>query len=129
MPLTENEISRHVVDAAFRLHKELGPGLFERVYETALARALENRGFNVRRQVFFPVVVGNVTLERGFRVDLMVDEKVVIEVKSQERLALVHRKQLLTYLRLADKRLGLVVNFGAARIKEGIIRIVNQLPE
>jgi len=127
--LTENEISRHVVDAAFRLHQKLGPGLFESVYEVALARELENRGLVVKRQVVFPVSLQDVCVDRGFKVDLVVEDSVLVEIKAIERLALVHRKQLLTYLRLSEKRLGLLVNFGAGRIKDGIVRIVNGLPE
>jgi GxxExxY protein len=127
--LTENEISKHVVDAAYRLHKRLGPGLYESVYEKVLANALRERGLQVRQQVTFPVVVDGVLVSRGFKVDIVVEDSVLVEVKSVERLALVHRKQLLTYLRLAHKRLGLLVNFGSGRIKDGIVRIVNGLAE
>jgi GxxExxY protein len=127
--VTENEISRHVVDAAYRLHKALGPGLREEVYEKALASALSKRGLLVQRQLSFPVIFDGEVVSRGFKVDLMVNDSVIVEVKSLERLALVHRKQLLTYLRMADKRLGLLINFGSGRIKDGIVRMVNGLAE
>lgn len=127
--LSENEIAREVVDAAFHIHKALGPGLLESVYEAVLARELEKRGLSVVRQQPVPIVFGGLRFDEGFRADLIVKEKVIIELKSVEQIAPVHKKQLLTYLRLADKRLGLLINFGSAVIKEGISRIVNGLKE
>ena len=124
--LRENEIARIIVDACFR---GLGPGLLESVYETVLARDLGRRGLNVSRQVSVPIVWEGQSFDEGFRADLIVDGKVIVELKSVERLAPVHAKQLLTYLRLTDKRLGLLVNFGAALIKDGIKRVVNGLDE
>ncbi len=127
--MTENEIARVIVDAAFKVHTTLGPGLLESVYEAVLEYELQKRGLRVGRQVPLPVVYEEVRLDEGFRIDLLVEDKVIIELKSVEQVAPVHKKQLLTYLRLADKRLGLLINFGAALIKDGISRVVNNLPE
>jgi GxxExxY protein len=125
--LSENEIAREVVDPAFHIHKALGPGLLETVYEVVLARELEKRGLNVVRQQPVPIVFGDLKFDEGFRADLIVEGKVIVELKSVEQIAPVHKKQLLTYLRLADKRLGLLINFGSAVIKDGRTRIVNGL--
>jgi len=127
--MTENEVAKVIVDCAYKVHTTLGPGLLESVYEAALAYELGKRGLEVERQRPLPVVYENVRLEEGFRADLVVSDLVIIELKSVEEVAPVHKKQLLTYLRLADKRLGLLINFGAAKIKDGISRIVNGLPE
>jgi GxxExxY protein len=127
--MTENEIAKQIVDAAFKVHTVLGPGLLESVYEAALAYELAKRGCQVERQKPLPVVYESVRLEEGFRADLAVAGKVLVELKSVETVAPVHKKQLLTYLRLADKRLGLLINFGAPRFKEGVTRIVNDLRE
>jgi GxxExxY protein len=125
----ENEIATIIVDSCFRIHTGLGPGLLESVYEAVLARDLARRGLNVSRQVLLPVVWEGISFDEGFRADLIVENKVIVELKSVEQLRPVHSKQLLTYLRLTDKRLGLLVNFGSALIKDGIKRIVNGLPE
>lgn len=125
--LTENEIATQVVDAAYKIHTTLGPGLFESVYETIMEQELTKRGLRVARQQALPVVWEHAHLEAGFRVDLLVENKVIVEIKSVEALAPVHRKQLLTYLRLADKRLGLLINFDTEFIKNGIARVVNRL--
>lgn len=127
--MTENEISREIVDAAYKVHTTLGPGLLESVYETILCFELNRKGLEIARQVALPVVYEEIKLDDGFRADIIVNKKVIIELKSVEVLAPVHKKQLLTYLRLADKRLGLLINFGDALIKNGITRIVNKLPE
>ena len=127
--LSENEIAREIVDAAFHIHKALGPGLLETVYEVVLARELDKRGLRVVRQRPVPIVFGDLKFDEGFRADLIVEEKVIVELKSVEQVAPVHKKQLLTYLRLADMRLGLLINFGSAVIKDGISRIVNGLEE
>lgn len=127
--MNENAIAREIVDAAFRIHNALGPGLLESVYETVLAFELDRRGLSVTRQQPIPVVYESIHIDTGFRADLVVEDKVIIEVKSVELLAPVHKKQLLTYLRLADKRLGLLINFHVTFIKEGISRIVNGLEE
>jgi len=127
--MTENEIAKVIVDAAFKIHTTLGPGLLESVYEAALVYELEKRGLKVARQVAIPVAYEGVHLEIGFRADLIVEDKVIVEIKSIEAIAPVHEKQLLTYLRLTGKRLGLLINFNEALIKTGIRRIVNHLPD
>ncbi len=127
--MTENEVAKQVVDAAFKIHKSLGPGLLESVYESILAHELTQRGLEVIRQHPIPVVYDAIKLDEGFRADLFVENKVIVELKSVENIAPVHKKQLLTYLKLADKRLGLLINFGEGLIKDGISRIVNRLPE
>jgi GxxExxY protein len=127
--MTENEIARIIVDAAYKIHTTLGPGLLESVYEAILAYELEKRKLRVTRQQPVPVAYEAVKLDLGFRADLIVEDKVIVELKSVERTAPVHKKQLLTYLKVADKRLGLLINFGAPLIKQGITRIVNRLPE
>ena len=127
--MTKNEIAKQVVDVAYKVHTTLGPGLLESVYEAVLAYELDKRGLGVARQWPIPVVYESLQLEVGFRADLIVEEKVIAEIKSVEHIAAVHKKQLLTYLRLADKRLGLLINFNEALIKNGITRIVNRLQE
>ena len=127
--MSENEIARQVVDAAYKVHTKLGPGLLETAYEAALAYELKKRQLKVRRQVPVPIIYEEVALDEGYRADLVVEDKVIIELKSVEALAPVHKKQVLTYIRLADKRLGLLINFGEALIKDGIKRVVNGLRE
>jgi GxxExxY protein len=123
--MTENEIASAVVDGAFKIHTTLGPGLFESVYEAALEYELQKRGLRVVHQIGLPVHYEEVRLELGFRGDLIVDGKVIVEIKSVELLAPVHRKQLLTYLRLTNLRLGLLINFNVDLIKNGIQRVIN----
>ncbi|HEX9919461.1 MAG TPA: GxxExxY protein [Pyrinomonadaceae bacterium] len=123
----ENEIAREIVNAAYKIHTTLGPGLLESVYEATLAYELCQRRFDVVRQQPIPVVYESVHMDMGFRADLIVGGLVIVELKSVEMVAPVHRKQLLTYLRLADKRLGLLINFGTELIKDGITRVVNRL--
>jgi GxxExxY protein len=125
--MTENELSRVIVDAAFKIHNELGPGLYESVYEATMAHELMERGCPIVCQKGIPVFYEGVKLELGFRADIIVDHKVIIEVKSIEAIAPVHPKQLRTYLRLLDLRLGLLINFNVNLIKEGIRRVVNNL--
>ena len=127
--MTENEIATQIVDGAYKIHTTLGPGLLESVYEATLTYELTKRGLQVTRQQPIPVVYEGVHLEVGFRADLIVEGKVVVEIKSVEALAPVHKKQLLTYLRLADMRLGLLINIDTELIKDGISRVVNRLPE
>lgn len=127
--MTENDIAREVVDAALTVHRALGPGLLESVYEAALAYELRDRGLQVQRQVPIPIRYRNVIFDEGFRADLIIDGKVIVEVKSVQRTAPVHGKQLLTYLRLTDLRLGLLVNFNVELIKDGLQRVVNGLDE
>ncbi len=123
--MTENEVGKIIVDCAFQVHTKLGPGLLESVYEIALAHELKNRGLIVERQVPIPVVYDGIQFDEGFRADLIVAGLVIIELKSVEVIHPVHKKQLLTYLRLADKRLGYLINFGAELIKDGISRVSN----
>jgi len=127
--MTENELAAIVVDACYRIHTGMGPGLLESVYEIVLAKELERRGLRVQRQVPVLIVWEDMVFEEGFRADIIVEDKLIIELKSVENIAPVHSKQLLTYLRLTNKRLGLLVNFGDVLIKNGIKRIVNNLPE
>ena len=127
--VTENEIAKEVVDAAYRVHTKLGPGLFESVYEVTLAYELRKRGLQVVRQEPIAVEYDSIRFDEGFRADVIVEDKVILELKSVENVSRSHKKQLLTYLRLADKRLGLLINFGGELIKDGITRIVNGLPE
>jgi len=127
--MTENQITTIIVDAALRIHRTLGPGLLESVYQAALDYELQKRGLRIAQQVGLPVHYEEVKLELGFRVDLIVNEKVIIEIKSIEAFAPVHRKQLLTYLRLMDLRLGLLINFNVELIKDGIQRVVNRLAD
>ena len=123
----ENEIAKIIVDCAFKIHNVLGPGLLESVYQAALAFELRKRGLQVQTEHPIPVVYEEVRLELGFRADLLVESKVIVEIKSIEALAPVHGKVLLTYLRLADKRLGILINFNVELIKNGIRRVVNNL--
>ena len=127
--MNENNVAKQIVDVAFNLHKTYGPGLLESVYEAIMAYELRKRGLWVTRQQPIPVVHDDVRMGIGFRADLIVENKVVVEIKSIESISPVHKKQLLTYLRLTDKRLGLLINFNVELIKNGLSRVVNQLPE
>ncbi len=127
--MSENDIAKVVVDVAYHVHVELGPGLFESVYEAVLIHELKKRGLRVEDQVAVPVEWDGLRLDIGFRADVIVENQVILELKSVESVAPVHKKQLLTYLRLTNCRLGLLINFGAALIKDGITRIANGLPE
>jgi len=124
-----NTVTHEIVDAAYKVHKTLGPGLLESVYEAALAWELGKRGLSVTRQQAIPVIYEQVHIHTGFFADLIVDDQIIVEIKAVEVIAPVHRRQLLTYLKLADKRLGLLLNFNVALIKDGIIRIANGLEE
>ena len=119
------KLARAAVDCGFRIHKELGPGLLESVYEAILANALTRNGLTVERQKPLPISFDGVQINEGYRVDLLVERQLIIEVKSVERLVPVHGKQLLTYLRLADQPLGLLMNFGGETFKEGVRRVAN----
>ena len=123
--MTENEIAREIVDSAFQIHSRLGPGLLESVYEAVLAHELVGRGLHVVRQLPVPVVYDGVRIEMAFKADLVVCGKVIVEVKSVDAVVAVHRKQLLTYLRLTELRLGLLVNFNVVLIRDGISRVAN----
>jgi len=125
--MDENEIAKIIVDAAFQIHKRLGPGLLESAYEVVLAHVLMKSGLRVKRQVPVAIVYDDIKFDVGFRADLIIEDKVIAELKSVENVIPVHKKQLLTYLRLSDKRLGLLINFGAELIRDGISRVVNGL--
>jgi GxxExxY protein len=119
-------LSDIVVDCGYRLHVELGPGLLESVYEVVLAKMLQDRGSSVQRQVSVPIQVMGLKFDEGFRLDLMIEQRLIVELKSIEKLEGVHYKQLLTYLRLLNLPVGLLINYGAATFKEGIGRVVNR---
>jgi len=127
--MTPNEISKIVITSAIEIHRRLGPGLLESVYLNVLAHELTRLGLHVEKEVPIPVVWDNIRFEAGFRADLIVDGQVVIELKSIEGVLPVHKTILLTYLRLADKRLGILLNFGEEVLKDGIHRVVNGLEE
>ncbi len=119
-------LSGEILDSAIRVHRRCGPGLLESVYEVLLTKELQRRGLHVERQKSIPLELDGVRFEEGFRLDLLVEQAVVVEVKSVDRLAPAHWKQVLTYLRLLDLRLGLLINFGGATLMEGFKRIVNR---
>ena len=125
----ENEVARVVVDTAFQVHSALGPGLLETVYEVVLAHELRGVGFEVARQVPIPIVYKGMKFDEGFRADLIVAQKVIVELKSVDCLNPVHSKQLLTQLRFTKKRLGLLINFGAAHLKDDIRRVANGMDD
>jgi GxxExxY protein len=125
--LSENQISGVLVDIFINIHKQLGPGLLESVYEEIICHELSRRGLQFKRQQGISVMYDEVKMDLGFRADVIVEDKVIIEIKSVETLAPVHHKQLLTYLRLTNKKLGILANFNVNLMKEGIFRIVNNL--
>ena len=125
--MNENEIGTIIVDTAIYLHKNLGPGLLENVYETVLLRLLSKKGLLVQRQVSVPVVFEGEHFDEGFRIDLFVEGKVIVELKSVEKITPAHKKQLITYLKLTNTKLGYIINFGSELMKDGIERIVNGL--
>lgn len=126
---TENQLSKIILDAAFKVHTKSGPGLLETVYEVILAHELRKQGLKVQRQVPIRICYDELVFDEGFRADLLVEDKVIVELKSAEQLAPVHSKQVLTQLRLSQHRPGLLINFGEVHLKRGIERIVNGLPE
>ena len=127
--MSENEIAKIVIDACYQIHTRLGPGLLESAYCRILEYELLKRGLRVRREVPIPFQYDNVQFDEGFRADLIVEDKVLLELKSVEAAAPVHKKQTLTYLKLTGLKLGLLINFGAPLIKDGITRLVNGLPD
>ena len=124
LPDKLNRIAREIVDAAFNVHKTLGPGLLESAYEACMAHEMSIRNIEFRTQVMLPVVYKNVKLDAGFRLDMLVEEQVIIEMKAVERMIPLHEAQLMTYLRLSNLRLGLLINFNVRLIKNGIKRMV-----
>lgn len=127
--MNENELAKEIVDSAFKIHVALGPGLFESVYHRVLRYELDRRGLSVQFKQKMSICYEGLTIEEAFEADLIVNDRVIVELKSVEALGNIHKKQLLTYLRLTRLRLGLLINFNVVLIKDGIVRVVNELPE
>jgi len=127
--MTENEIGTAVIESAIEVHRELGPGLLETVYEVALSYCLEEKGFPNQRQVSIPIQFRGITFDEGFRADLIVCDRIIVELKSKTAINPADRKQIQTYLRLSGLKLGYLLNFGEALLKDGIVRAVNGLEE
>ena len=125
--MDENAIAKTVVEVAIQMHRELGPGLLESVYETVMAHELQQKGFDARRQVAIPIRYGTLEFEEGFRADIIVNSKVLVELKCVERLHSAHKKQVLTYLRMSNLKLGLLLNFSEHLMRSGIVRVVKRL--
>lgn len=123
--MKENEVSSKIIGAAIEVHKQLGPGLLESSYEYCLAYELRSLGLAVKHQVALPIVYKEVKLDAGYRIDLIVEEKVIVEIKSVEDLAPIHTAQILTYLKLKNLRLGLLINFNSVKVIDGIKRVIN----
>ena len=126
--MDEEEIGRIIVDCAVRLHMATGPGLFESVYELLLSRMLEERGLHVDRQRAIPIRMDGLTFQEGFRADIVVENCIIVELKSVEKTCPAHKKQVITYLKLSGMKLGFLLNFGAPRMKDGITRLINGNP-
>jgi len=124
-----NDITAKIIDTAINIHRKLDPGLLESVYRKILAYELRRQGLLVEEEKPIPIIWDDITIDIGYRADLLVEDQVIVELKSLEELPRVHYKQILTHMKLADKRLGLLINFGEALLKDGIHRIVNQLEE
>lgn len=124
-----NEVSGQVVDAAMKVHTALGPGLLESAYEACLRHELEKRGLSTEQQVDLPVEYDGIRIALGYRLDLLVENQIIVELKAVERLTRVHEAQLLSYLKLSGKQVGLLINFNVARLRDGIKRMVNNLPD
>ena len=122
-----NRLAREIVDASYRLHTKIGPGLLESVYETILSHELNRKGINFTRQQPVPIIYDGIQFDEGFRADIIVENMIILELKSVEKISRTHKKQLLTYLKLTGMRLGLLINFGEALIKDGISRVVKQI--
>lgn len=127
--MTENEIAKIIVDVAFKIHTQYGPGLLESAYQALMVYELRKRGLQVEAEKPIPLHHEGVVIDVAYRADLVVEDKVIVELKSVEEVAKVHKKQVKTYLKIADKRLGLLINFGAELIKDGISRVANGMPE
>jgi len=127
--MTENELGTIIVESAIAVHRELGPGLLETVYEIALTYELQQRGLKAERQVPVPIKYKGIRCEEGFRADIFVEDRIIVELKSAEKTTAAHRKQIQTYVRLAERKLGYLLNFGEAVMKDGITRAVNGMEE
>jgi GxxExxY protein len=123
------EVGRQIVDSAFRVHMALGPGLLESVYQTCMVHELNKRGFQVKKEVPIPVFYDHVRIDAGYRIDILVEELIVVENKCVEQLLPIHEAQMITYLKLGDYQLGYLINWNVRRIKDGIRRFANQLSE
>jgi len=128
-PFTENSIAKIIVDVAYKIHKTMGPGLLESAYQSFMVNDLQKRGLKIKSEVPMPVVYDQAILNNGYRVDILVEDLVIVELKAVEKIAYVHQQQLLTYLKASNLKLGLLINFGAPLIKYGIKRVVNGLEE
>ena len=128
-PFTENSIAKIIVDVAYQIHKTMGPGLLESAYQSFMVNDLQKRGLKIKSEVPMPVVYDQAILNNGYRVDILVEDLVIVELKAVEKIAYVHQQQLLTYLKASNLKLGLLINFGAPLIKYGIKRVVNGLEE
>ncbi|MBE0686311.1 MAG: GxxExxY protein [Anaerolineaceae bacterium] len=128
-PFTENSIAKIIVDVAYKIHKTMGPGLLESAFQSFMVNDLQKRGLKIKSEVPMPVVYDKVILNNGYRVDILVEDLVIVELKAVEKIAYVHQQQLLTYLKASNLKLGLLINFGAPLIKYGIKRVVNGLEE
>jgi GxxExxY protein len=127
--VTENEIAKIAVEAAYQIHKHFGPGLYESVYEVCLAHELRKRGLRVERQVAVGLQYDSIKFDEAFCADIIIEGKVILEIKAIEEIRRIHKKQLLTYLRLTNMRLGLVINFDSEYIRDGLARVANGLRE
>lgn len=125
--MTENELSSIIIGAAIEVHKQLGPGLLESSYEICLAYELKQKGLHVKTQIPLPIIYKEVNLETGYRIDIIVEKKVIIEVKAVDEFSNIHLAQILTYLKLSELKLGLLLNFNVAKMSDGIKRVVNRL--
>lgn len=124
IPQRTEEIAKYVLDAAFKVHTALGPGLLESVYETCLAHELRGKGLKLEAQIALPIIYDGITVESGLRLDLFVEKCVIVEIKAVEFVNPIHNAQLLTYLKLASVRLGLLINFNVVHLRDGIVRLV-----
>ena len=127
MVMTENELAKIIVDKCLKIHRKLGPGLLESVYEEILFYEITKDGIKIKRQASIPVLYESIKMDIGFRADMVIEDKVILELKSVEKIMPVHKKQLLTYLKITEMKLGLLINFNVELIKHGITRIVNNL--
>ncbi len=125
--MTENELAKIIVDKCLKIHRKLGPGLLESVYEEILFYEITKDGIKIKRQASIPVLYESIKMDIGFRADMVIEDKVILELKSVEKIMPVHKKQLLTYLKITEMKLGLLINFNVELIKHGITRIVNNL--
>jgi GxxExxY protein len=125
--MNHNQITGQIVDAAMKIHSALGPGLLERAYEACMLHELRKRELDVESQVFLPVSYDGLLIDSGYRIDLLVEKLVIVELKAIEKLLPIHKAQLLTYLKLSGKKVGLLINFNVIHLKEGIVRLVNDL--